>query len=145
LSASTARSISGAEIDQAANLSQWGEIAAWLPAALLSDPRVRWEPLDEASALLVVPFGSGEERMIARFDPTSGRLRLLESMRFKSVGGEKILWLNETLAWGRLGGQTLPVKSAVTWADDGRPWLRLSVEEVSYNLAVDTSLAARGP
>lgn len=135
----------GSHIDQAANLSLWGEIAAWMPAVLLTDSRVRWEAMDEATAVLVVPFGTREDRFVARFDPATDRLRVLESMRYKHAGSGKILWLNEMQAWGPLGGQTVPVRSTVTWADDGTPWLRLSVEELAVNVPVDTSRTATGP
>ncbi len=135
----------GEQIDQAANLSLWGEMAAWLPAALLTDPRVRWEAVDDSTALLVVPFDQAEERFVARFDPATGRLWLLESMRYKGGSQAKTLWFNELREWGRVSGHTLPTVCTVTWGDDGRPWLALTIEEVVYNVEVDTSLAAKGP
>ena len=106
---------------------------------------MRWEPLDEAGAILVVPFDRGEDHFVVRFDTATGRLRTLELMRYKGAGSEKILWFNDIQAWDTLGGQIVPVRSSVTWADDGRPWLRLTVEQVAYNVPVDTSLTARGP
>jgi hypothetical protein len=135
----------GQKIDQGANLSLWAEKAAMLPATLLADERVRWEPVDDATALLVVPFGTAEERFVARFDPATGRMWLLESMRYKSATGEKTLWLNQSSGWATLGGYMLPTIGSATWGDDGRPWLVLTIEDVAYNVEVDTSRAARGP
>ena len=60
-----------------------------MPAVLLTDSRVRWEPLDPVTAILVVPFGQEEERFVARFDPDSGLLAMLESMRYKDENNEK--------------------------------------------------------
>jgi hypothetical protein len=135
----------GEKIDQGANLSLWAETIATLPAALLTDPRVRWEPIDGVTALVVVPFGATEERFVARFDPTTGRPWLLESMRYKGATGSKTLWLNESRGWVRLGDYTLPTIGTATWGDDGTPWLVFTIEDVAYNLDVDTSLETKGP
>jgi hypothetical protein len=56
----------GQQIDQGANLSMWAETLVSLPAALLTDPRVRWEPLDQATAVLVVPFGEVDTSLSAK-------------------------------------------------------------------------------
>jgi hypothetical protein len=135
----------GAQIDQGANQSLWAETVATLPAVLLNEERVRWEAVDDTMALLIVPFGAAEERFVVRFDPATGWPWLLESMRYKGATGAKTLWLNESRGWARLGGYMLPTAGAATWGDDGRPWLRLTVEDVAYNVVVDTSRAAKGP
>lgn len=135
----------GQQIDQGANLSLWAEIASMLPAALLTDERVRWEPIDSTTALLVVPFGAGEERLLARFDPTNGRLWLLESMRYKDATGRKTLWLNHIQQWGLLGNTLLPTIISAIWGDDGKPWLIFTIEDVAYNVNIAPFLAAKGP
>jgi hypothetical protein len=115
------------KLDQGGNLGMWAEMLHWFPASLLSDPRVRWEPVDDETALLVVPFKEQQERFVVRFDPTSGQIRYWEVMRYKDGNGDKTLWVNGA------------------WFDDGRPWAVFDSEEVVFNVAVDTSFAASGP
>jgi hypothetical protein len=115
------------KLDQGGNLGMWAEALRWLPAILLTDPHVRWEPIDNETALLVVPFGEQQERFVVRFDPNSGQIRYWEVMRYKDGSGDKMLWVNGA------------------WFDDGRPWAVFDSEEVVYNVDVDTSFGANGP
>jgi hypothetical protein len=126
----------GPQVDQAANLSLWAEYV-WLPAVLVTDPRVHWKPVDESTALLVVPFGDKFEPFVARFDPATGRLRMLEAMRYKdSKSTAKTLWLNESTNWGTVSGYQMPTTGAVTWFDQGKPWAVFTVEDLVLNADV---------
>lgn len=134
------------KLDQGGALRLWAEVLSLYPATLLSDPNVRWEPIDDVTALLIVPFGAAEERFVVRFDPPTGLPALTESMRYKTADApHKTLWLNETRAWNTVNGRLLPMVGTATWLDDGAPWLVMRIEDVVYNVDVDTSVTAKGP
>ena len=117
----------GAGFDQGSSVSLWASALNWFPAILVTDPRVRWEPVDGATALLVAPFGSGKEVLVVRFDPERGKVQYVEAMKYRAETGKQALWINGI------------------WFDDGKPWTQLDVEDVRYNLDVHAHVRAEQP
>ena len=115
------------KIDHSAALRMWAEWVLWAPAMLLTDPAVRWEPADESTALLAVPIGETQERLVVRFDPATGEAQYVEAMKYKHPTDiKKTLWVN------------------AIWLGD-KPWADFTIEDKVYNARVDTSLGRKGP
>ena len=108
----------GPGIDQGSNVSLWAEALYWFPAVLVTDTRVQWKPVDNFTALLVVPFGEKEEVIVVRFDEETNLVQYVEAMKYKSAAGKQVLWINSI------------------WSDEGKPWVWLDVEDKLFNVDV---------
>jgi hypothetical protein len=133
------------KVDEAANLALWGE-AIWFPSLLATDLRVRWEPIGETTARLVVPSTAADGSFTVEFDAGSGLLRSMEAPRYRSAADEaRIPWRLEPLGWREFHGLRIPSPAAVTWLDQARPWAVFAVEDAAYNADVSEYLRAPGP
>ena len=56
-------------VDSAANQGLWAEMSVY-PAAYLTDPRVRWEAVDDLTARLYIPW-----RRVSRSSPSTSTRR----------------------------------------------------------------------
>lgn len=132
--------------EQAANLGMWAELSG-VPAALLSDNRVRWEPLGEDSAILAVPYqGNATERFVVHFDPATGLVTLMEVMRYQRKDSpEKTLWVTRALAWDRLGDWTVNTVGSAWWYGASRPWAIFRAEDIVLNPDLGSYIRVSGP
>jgi hypothetical protein len=132
------------KVNMAANLGLWGE-SIWLPSIYITDSRVRWEAINETSALLFVPYETVEESFTVYFNPETGLIKRMEAMRYKdATSEEKTLWQLDIQDWDTYQGNLLPSRATVTWADEGSPWLIIKVEDIVFNVDVNNYIRAKG-
>jgi hypothetical protein len=119
-------------VDSAARLSMWGEYL-WAPSALAD---ARWEPIDETRARMWVP--DSDQPLTAWFNPETQLLDRFETIRWRDAGDpEPLPWITSNLAWTRISGIGVPAVGAVQWGDMSQPWLRLSLDDVVWNVDVE--------
>lgn len=140
----------GPRITQSQLLSLWAG-SVLTPSALAFDPRIRWEPVDEVTARLIIPFGEQSESLLAHFDPETGLLTHLSGYRYTlpapdedseapPLPEEREHWRVDVLTWRDAGGMQIPCQMALAWGEAGSPWSYSTVEGVAYNVNVSDQL-----
>jgi len=132
------------QIDEAANLGMWSETMMF-PGVFLSTEGVRWEPINDTSAKLIVPFNDQEDQFKVFFNPESGLIDKMEAMRWKNAGDhEKVRWQAQVREWGEIKGWKMPVLFAAQWMDEKTPWLIARIEDVAWNVDVSDYITQVG-
>ena len=132
-------------VDSAANQGLWGEAFAFFPAVLVTDGRVRWEAVDDTTAKAYVPFGESEQVFTVQFDPQTGLLRRLETLRYRDEEPGAIRWWNEIYRDDQSNDLDAPIMFTTTWEDEGTPWLTGKVEEIVFNADLSSYIRQEGP
>lgn len=132
------------QTDQAANIGLWSETMMF-PSVYLSASDVRWESINDHTAMLIVPFQDGEDRFTAHFNPETHMLDRMEALRWKKSGdNEKTRWQAQALEWGELEGLRMPILFAAQWMDEESPWLVARIEDVRWNVDVEEYIQGEG-
>jgi hypothetical protein len=130
--------------NRAAIQGYWGEVLAWLPSIALTDVRLRWEAVDETTARLYLPGLDDVEAFTVRFDPETGLMSEVETMRYQSEeNAKRWRWFNRILEWDTVNGLRVPVRSQTQW-NDAAPWATWEIEQVVLNADVSARIAQFG-
>jgi hypothetical protein len=121
----------------AANQGLWAEMAAY-PAYYLTDPRTHWEAVDETTAKLYFPYGDEEQEFTLTFDPVTGNLVRLETLRHQDEKSGPIRW------WGDMKERNGNMVYEVNWANEQGPWLVSEIEEIVFNADLKDYIRQRG-
>jgi hypothetical protein len=132
----------GEKINQSQNLTAWAE-AMWMPSIFITNPKVRWEVVDNLTARLVVPFGEQEESLLVKFDRKTGLITQMSAQRYRNQEEEKTPWRVDCLRWKTFRTVKIPSPIALTWEDEGRPWALFSVEGIEYNVDVSDKISGK--
>lgn len=129
----------GPEVNQGSNMIIWAE-STFYPSLLITDPRIRWEAIDDTSARLLFPFGDQQDEMIFYFDPATGLVTRTWALRYQGTTGKKVPWYGEIQEWQTIRDMKLPLRVAVRWENQTGPWSYWEFENIWWNIDLTQQL-----
>jgi hypothetical protein len=113
--------------------------AAWYPTALLPSQGVRWEAVDDRSALATLTEGDISVTMLFTFDEQGLIETVHAEARGRTVGGEVIPtpWRGRFWNYEERGGMRVPLDGEVAWLlpEGDKPYWRGRITRISYEFA----------
>jgi hypothetical protein len=113
--------------------------AMWFPTRLLPSQGIRWDAIDDSSALATLTDGLNSVSLEFRFNPKGGIAGVYTPSRFREARGTYLPtpWEARSIEHAERDGMRIPVVVEVAWhlAEGRRPYWRGRVTEVVYQYA----------
>jgi hypothetical protein len=127
--------VSGAEVDSGEMMRFLAE-AIWYPTALVPNERLRWQAVDERSAIAVLRDGGREVAVKFCFDD-EGLISHAEAERFRLEKGRsrKVPWRADCSRYEVRDGLRIPLEARVAWClpEGEMEYFRGRIESISYD------------
>jgi hypothetical protein len=131
----TVADAAGPEVDSG-ELMRYLAAAIWYPTALAPNERLRWQAVDERSAIAVLHDSGREVAMKFCFDD-NGLVSHIEAERFRVEKGRsrKIPWRTYCSRYEVRGGLRIPLEARVAWClpEAELEYFRGRIEEIEYD------------
>lgn len=113
--------------------------AAWYPTALLPSQGVRWEPVDDRSAMGTMADGAPSVAMLFRFGDDGLIASVRAEARGRMVGGQVIptAWEGRFTSYEERSGMRVPLSGEVAWLlpEGRRPYWSGRITKLAYDFA----------
>jgi hypothetical protein len=130
----------GERIDLGQVLTMWAD-SVWMPSVFIYCPDIHWEPVDDRTSRLVVPYKKDETCSLdAHFDPANGRMTHLTALRYSDDSNDMEPWRVDLLEWKEINGLLVPVYIDIAWGLVGSPTSYWRVDGIAYNVNVTEQL-----
>lgn len=130
---------SGPKFDRGALIAMWGEALSF-PDSWDRQPGLRWEPVDETTALLLIPWAGEAIPITVGFDPETGYPVRCHADRYKG-DGPLVGWAGLFADWQSWpGGILAPALMQAWWDDEPAPWLDIHLERLEVDVPIEATL-----
>ncbi len=118
-----------------ATLARYLAEAPWFPTRLRPSAALRWEPVDDTTAMATLRDGDADVTLEFRFD-TAGIAGVHAERRFRGADEDPVWapWTGRFWDYREVDGFRIPTQAEVAWIIDGerRPYWRGAIETALY-------------